>query len=178
MSAAFAIAEARGLLARTPQVLEAWLGGLPAGWTSATEGAGTWSPFDVVGHLIHAEETDWIPRARIILGDAADKTFPPFDRTAMFAASAGASLEALLARFASLREASLAELDGWSLAESQLDRRGVHPAFGAVTLRQLLATWTAHDLGHLAQVARVMAKRYRDEVGPWRAYLSVMEWKD
>lgn len=174
---AFALPEAVALLARTPRVLDAWLGGLPNDWLHVTEGASTWSPFDVLGHLIHGEETDWIPRARIILGDAQDKTFPPFERTAMFDASRGKSTDELLARFAELRAASLRELDGWNLREADLDREGRHPAFGAVTLRQLLATWTAHDLGHLAQIARVMAKRYRDEVGPWREYLSIMEWK-
>jgi len=158
-------------------VLDAWLRGLPNAWLHVTEGASTWSPFDVLGHLIHGEETDWIPRARIILGDATDKTFPPFERTAMFDASRGQSADALLDRFATLRAESLRELDGWALEEADLAHRGRHPAFGEVTLRQLLATWTAHDLGHLAQVARVMAKRYRDDVGPWREYLSVMEWK-
>ncbi|MBA3854372.1 MAG: hypothetical protein C0503_08155 [Gemmatimonas sp.] len=113
----------------------------------------------------------------MILGDAQDKTFPPFDRTAMFDASRGKSADELLARFAELRAASLRELDGWNLREVDLDREGRHPAFGAVTLRQLLATWTAHDLGHVAQIARVMAKRYREDVGPWREYLSLMEWK-
>lgn len=174
---AFSLAESRALLARTPAVLDAWLRGLPPAWAQCTEGENTWSAYDVVGHLIHGEESDWIPRAQIILGDGADKTFPPFDRTAMFAASRGKTLEALLDRFAELRAQSLRQLDAWALTDVQLDRTGRHPAFGPVTLRQLLATWTAHDLGHLAQVARVMAKRYRDDVGPWRAYLSVMEWK-
>lgn len=171
----FSLADSQALLARTPRILDAWLRGLPASWLHATEGASTWSPFDVLGHLIHGERTDWIPRAQLILGDAADKTFAPFDRSAMFAASAGRSVEELLDEFAALREQSLRSLDSWALAEEDLERRGVHPAFGAVTLRQLLSTWTAHDLGHLAQVARVMAKRYREDVGPWRAYLSVME---
>lgn len=178
MSDGFRLDEARALLLRTPRVLEAWLGGLPDAWLHVTEGASTWSPFDVLGHLIHGEETDWIPRARIILGDAADKTFPPFDRTAMFEASRGKSADELLSGFATLRAESVRTLDGWKLSDADLQRRGVHPAFGEVTLRQLLATWTAHDLGHLAQVARVMAKRYREEVGPWRAYLSLLDWKD
>jgi hypothetical protein len=174
---AFLLAESREILERTPRVLDAWLRGMPEAWASVTEGEGSWSAFDVVGHLIHGEETDWIPRARLILEEGEARVFPPFDRTAMFAASRGRSLDALLTRFAELRAESLRTLDGWNLNEAMLERRGRHPAFGAVTLRQLLATWTAHDLGHLAQVARVMAKRYRDEVGPWREYLSVMEWK-
>ncbi len=173
----FSLAESRQVLERTPEVLEAWLGRLSAEWLHANEGPGTWSAFDVLGHLIHGEATDWIPRARIILGDAEDKTFPPFDRTAMFAASLGKSGDQLLAEFARLRARSLAELDAWKLSEADLDRVGRHPEFGEVTLRQLLATWTAHDLGHLAQIARVMTKRYREDVGPWRAYLSLMSWK-
>ena len=175
---AFALDDTRALLARTPAVLTAWLGDLPDAWIRATEGDGSWSPFDVVGHLIHAEETDWMPRARLILSDAADKTFAPFDRTAMFTASEGKTLPQLLARFAELRAANLRELDGWALTAAQLDRQGQHPALGPVTLRQLLATWATHDLGHLAQVARVMAKQHREAVGPWRAYLSVLDWKD
>lgn len=173
----YSLAESRSILARTPAVLDAWLRGIPQAWAQCTEGEGTWSAYDVVGHLIHGEKSDWIPRARIILGESADKTFPPFDRTAMFAASQGKSLDALLDRFVELRAQSLRQLGDWALTETHLDRIGQYPAFGAVTLRQLLATWTAHDLGHLAQVARVMAKRYREDVGPWRAYLSLMEWK-
>lgn len=171
----FELGEAVAVLRRTPSVLSALLGGLPAVWTTAHEGAGTWSPFDVVGHLIHGEETDWIPRARIVLAQGVDRTFAPFDREAQAAANVGRPLDALLATFARRRDESLTALEGFRLTERELALRGVHPAFGEVTLRQLLATWVAHDLGHLAQISRAMAKRYRDDVGPWRAYLPVMD---
>lgn len=163
------------ILQRTPATLRALLHGLGDEWIRATEGPGTWSPYDVVGHLIHGERQDWITRAQIILAQGPDRRFTPFDREAMFRESGGKSLDQLLDEFESLRAANLGTLAGWRLTEVQLALQGEHPAFGLVTLRQLLATWVAHDLGHLGQVARVMAKRYREEVGPWRAYLSVME---
>lgn len=171
----FDLAANVAVLTRTPATLRAWLGGLPSGWTDATEGPGTWSPFDVVGHLLHGERSDWIPRARIILAQGPDRRFEAFDREATFRESAGKSLEMLLDEFAAERARSLATLTGWQLTDAQLALTGEHPAFGAVTLRQLLATWVAHDLGHIAQIARVMAKQHREEVGPWRAYLSVVE---
>lgn len=163
------------VLERTPSVLRALLGDLSDHWTRATEGPDTWSPYDVVGHLVHGERTDWIPRARIILAQGPDRRFAPFDRFAQLRDPAPPSLSALLTTFAQLRAESLAELVSWKLSAAQLDLEGIHPAFGAVTLRQLLATWVAHDLGHLAQVSRVMARQYRDAVGPWRAYLSIMD---
>ncbi|HEU4830118.1 MAG TPA: DinB family protein [Gemmatimonadales bacterium] len=163
------------ILERTPHVLRAMLGGLPPDWTEATEGPGTWSPYVVVGHLIHGERTDWVPRARIILEQGPHRRFAPYDRLAQLRESRGKSMGQLLDEFSALREENLATLVGWELTETQLALRGVHPDFGDVTLRQLLATWVAHDLGHLAQVARVMAKQYREEVGPWRAYLPVMD---
>jgi len=163
------------VLERTPETLRAMLAGLPEAWTTPNEGPETWSPYDILGHLVHGEESDWIGRAEIILAQGADRRFQPFDRTAMFRESAGKSLADLLGEFARLRAANLETVAGWRLTEEQLALEGEHPAFGAVTLRQLLATWVAHDLGHIAQIGRVMAKQYRDAVGPWRAYLPVMD---
>jgi hypothetical protein len=163
------------VLERTPATLRALLSGLPVEWTGATEGPETWSPYDIVGHLIHGERTDWIPRARIILAQGDNRRFEPYDRFAQFRESQGKSLGDLLDEFARLRTANLATLMGWRLTDGQLALAGEHPAFGTVTLRQLLATWVAHDLGHIAQTARVMAKQYRDAVGPWRAYLPVLD---
>lgn len=162
------------LLAQTPGTLRHWLGALPDPWIRATEGPDTWSPFDVMGHLLHGERTDWIPRMRIILAQGASREFAPFDRFAQFRTSEGKSLAQLLDEFAEARAASLAELQGWRLTDAQLELRGVHPAFGEVTLRQLLATWVVHDLTHISQVARVLALQYGDAVGPWKAYLSVL----
>jgi hypothetical protein len=163
------------ILERTPPTLRAMLAGLPAVWTDATEGPGTWSPYVIVGHLIHGERTDWIPRAHIILAQGTDRRFEPYDRFAQFRESQGKSLIELLDEFARLRAANLATLKEWRLTDAHLELEGVHPEFGLVTLRQLLATWVAHDLGHMAQTARVLAKQYRDAVGPWRAYLPVMD---
>jgi DinB superfamily len=171
---AFALDEAVAVLTRTPAALKAMLGGLPEGWIQAHEGGETWSPFDVVGHLIHGEQTDWLPRARIILEHGESRAFEPFDRLAQFEASKGRTLESLLDEFASLRQQNLDLLQALNLTETDLDRRGRHPALGVVTLRQLLATWMAHDLDHVVQVARVLARQYSDEVGPWRAYLRVI----
>ena len=163
------------VLERTPHALRALLAGLPPAWTDATEGPETWSPYVVIGHLIHGERTDWIPRARIILAQGSQRRFTPYDRFAQFRESQGKSLADLLDELARLRAENLATLAGWRLTEAQLGLDGEHPDFGPVTLRQLLATWVAHDLGHVAQTARVMAKQYRDAVGPWRAYLPVMD---
>lgn len=163
------------VLERTPKALSAMLSGLPHAWTDATEGPDTWSPYVVIGHLNHAERADWIPRATIILAQGADRRFEPFDRMAQFHESKGKSLAQLLDEFTHLRAHSLSTLRAWNLTEAQLALEGEHPAFGPVTLRQLLATWVAHDLGHTAQIARVMAKQYREAVGPWRQYLSIMD---
>ena len=163
------------VLERTPVVLRVMLAGLPSAWTDATEGDGSWSPYAIIGHLIHGERTDWIPRARIVLAQGADRSFAAFDREAQFRESQGCTLEELLDEFARLRAENLATLADWRLTPAQLTLTGVHPAFGEVTLAQLLATWVAHDLGHIAQVARVMARQYRDAVGPWRAYLPIMD---
>lgn len=170
----FEMDEAVAILARTPATLDALLRGLPDGWTAAHEGGETWSPFDVVGHLIHGERTDWVPRARIILEHGEAKAFDTFDRFAQFAASEGRTLASLLDEFALLRQGNLRELAAMRLTEADLDRRGRHPGLGVVMLRQLLATWVAHDLDHVAQISRVLARQYSDEVGPWRAYLRII----
>lgn len=166
--------EGVAVLERTPSALRAMLLGLPSAWIDTNEGPETWSPFDVVGHLIHGERTDWIARATIILDQGENRQFAPFDRFAQFEESRGKSMPQLLDELAELRTNNLRTLQGWTLSDAQLDLVGEHPALGPVTLRQLLATWVAHDLGHIAQITRVMAKRYREEVGPWREYLPVM----
>ena len=171
---AFVMGEAIAILSRTPATLDAMLRGLPEGWISADEGGGTWSPFDVIGHLVHGERTDWIPRAKIILAHGEARVFDTFDRFAQFKASEGETLGSLLDEFALLRADNLRELAALRLTDGDLDRRGMHPGLGAVTLRQLLSTWTAHDLDHVSQVARVLARQYSDEVGPWRAYLRII----
>ncbi|HEX9952293.1 MAG TPA: DinB family protein [Rubricoccaceae bacterium] len=163
------------VLERTPNTVRALLAGLPAAWTDATEGPETWSPFDILGHLVHGERTDWVPRAQLILAQGPQRRFSPYDRFAQFRESQGKSLADLLDEFEHLRAVNLATLAGWRLTETHLALTGEHPAFGPVTLRELLATWVAHDLGHVAQTARVMAKQYREAVGPWRAYLPVMD---
>ena len=161
-------------LRATPATLRALLAGLDDRWVRATEGPDTFSPFDVVGHLIDGEETDWMARARIILARGPNLTFTPYDRFRHFKRNAGRSLTSLLDEFARLRAANLELLAGWQLTERELDLPGEHPSLGRVTLRQLLAAWVVHDLGHIAQTARVMAKQYRDDVGPWVPYLPVL----
>ena len=162
------------ILERTPGVLRAVLGGLPADWTSPNEGPDTWSPRDVLGHLIAGEETDWMVRARIILAQGGNRRFEPFDRSRHLRLDRDRPVEYLLARFESLRAANLTELRALRVGPEHLPLMGEHPDFGPVTLGQLLATWVVHDLGHLAQIGRVMAKQYRDAVGPWEAYLPVL----
>ena len=174
-SARFQFAEALPVLQRTPSALRALLLGLPEPWVVANEGDGTWTPFDVVGHLIHAERADWIPRVEHILQHGDAVPFPPFDREAMFETSRGKALEELLDTFAAVRLESLDRLAAFGLTEADLERQGRHPQFGVVTMRQLLATWVAHDMGHLSQVVRVMARRYSTAVGPWQAYLSILK---
>ncbi len=165
---------ASDVLRRTPHVLQALLQGIDPALAHATEGGDSFSPFDVVGHLIDGEETDWIPRALIIL-NLDDAAFAPYDRFRHRERNAGRALDTLLDEFARLRATNLALLHSWSLSAAELDLRGEHPTLGAVTLRQLLATWVAHDLGHIAQVARVMAKHYAEDVGPWREFLPVLK---
>ncbi len=162
------------ILSRTPSTLDALLRGLPDGWMAANEGGDTWSPFDVVGHLIHGERTDWMPRLKIILEHGESRAFDTFDRLAQMAESQGRTLPSLLDEFAALREANLRELASLQLTDADLDRRGRHPQLGVVTIRQLLATWVAHDLDHVMQISRVLARQYSEEVGPWRAYLRII----
>ncbi len=169
------LADAIALLARTPATLDALLRGLPEAWTHRNEGAGTWSAFDVVGHLIHGDRTDWIPRARIILESGEARPFERFDRFAQARESQGKSLGQLLDEFARLRAENLAALRAWKLRPEDLERRGRHPVLGVVTLSQLLATWAAHDLTHLHQISRIMAHQYREAVGPWTVFLGVMQ---
>jgi hypothetical protein len=166
--------ETVALLARTPAVLDALFRGLPEVWTRGNEGAGSWSPFDVVAHLIHTERENWIPRARVILDFGETKAFEPFDREGNFRECQRKSLEELLDEFAVLRAASLQELSAMNLLPADLGRKGLHPGLGVVTLSQLLATWAAHDLTHLHQISRVMAIQYREAVGPWIKFLGVI----
>lgn len=174
----FALPDAMAVLERTPATLRALLAGLPESWTTCNEGPDTFSAFDNVGHLVHGERADWIPRARIILAQGGDRRFEPYDRFAQVRESAGKTLATLLDEFTQLRAQNIALLRSWDLSDAELSLEGMHPNFGAVTLRQLLATWVAHDLGHLAQIARVMAKRYRTAVGPWREYLPILGLRD
>lgn len=178
MSSHFDLERARASLARTPAVLQAWLADLSIEWTQVNEGPDTWSAYDVVGHLIHGERTDWIPRAKHILAGNADVPFQPFDRLAQFHESRGKTLEELLDTFERLRRENLTILDGLRLTEEELNLRGSHPDLGNVTLRQLLATWVVHDLTHLTQIARVLAFQLKEDVGPWRQYLRVLGAQD
>ena len=162
------------VLERTPATLRAMLEGLPDVWLHGTEGPGTWSPYIVMGHLIHCEREDWIRRAEMVLAQGPLRKFTPLDRVAQLRERQDRTLPELLDEFADLRAKNLATLTGWNLTDAHLALEGEHPEFCAVTMKQLLSTWVAHDLGHLVQINRVMARQYRDAVGPWRAYLSVM----
>jgi hypothetical protein len=170
----FDLPETLDILARTPTVVGTLLRGTSDSWYASNDGPDTWSAFDVVGHFIHGEETDWVPRARIILEHGETRPFEPFDRFAQFRRFAGWSLDQLLDRFAELRQANLEIVQNWRLTDAQLALPGRHPELGSVNLRELLATWAVHDLNHIAQIARVMAKRYAEEVGAWRPYLSIL----
>jgi uncharacterized damage-inducible protein DinB len=171
----FQLDHAKEILKRTPSTLKSLLRDLPNQWTLSNEGPDTWSPFDVVGHLIHGEKTDWMPRARIILEYGMERPFQPFNRFAMFEVSKGKSLDDLLSEFERLRENNLRVLDEMTLTPELLAKRGTHPELGVVTLGQLLSTWVVHDLNHVGQIVRVMAKQYREGVGPWRAYLGILK---
>ncbi|MEP6733023.1 MAG: DinB family protein [bacterium] len=171
----FDLIEGAAVLERTPKTLYALLADLSPAWTDANEGPDTWSAYVIMGHLVHGERSDWITRAQQILAQGENRRFEPYDRVAQFHESEGKSIADLLDEFASLRTKNLATLTSWRLTDDQLALEGEHPVFGAVTLRQLLSTWVGHDLGHIAQIARVMAKQYREAVGPWRAYLPVMD---
>lgn len=166
--------EAIAILSRTPHTIRAMLAGLPDAWIRADEGPDTWSPFDVVGHLIHGERTDWIPRARIIVEHADGKPFEPFDRFAMLEANVGRTLAELLDEFEELRAENIRTLQALVPPDADLRRPGMHPELGPVTLGALIATWVVHDLNHIWQITRTMANRYADDVGPWRAYLSIL----
>ena len=155
-------------------MLRALLAGLSAPWIENNYGAETWSPFDVVGHLIHGERTDWIPRAKIILESGPSKPFEPFDRYAQYDDSKGRTIEQLLDEFESLRRENIETLRSLDLSDVQLDLKGTHPALGPVTLRQLIATWVVHDLNHIHQIAKSMAHQYCNEVGAWREYLTIL----
>jgi hypothetical protein len=167
----FELAPALEILERTPSALDRLLRGLSPGWLDADEGAATWSPRVVLGHLIHGEETDWIPRARIILANGETRPFDPYDRFAQMARPKAATLDAELDLFAAARARSLADLTALELSAADLARRGTHPQLGTVTLGNLLSCWAAHDLVHMRQIARVLCRQHEDEVGPWRAYL-------
>jgi len=162
------------VLQTTPSILRAWLAPLPAEWVHANDGGGTWSPFDVVGHLIHGEKTDWIPRAEIILSQSGSREFEPFDRFAMFKDSADKSIQDLLDTFADLRQRSIERLRALNPGPAEFSKTGIHPTLGTVTLSQLLTTWVAHDLNHLGQIAEVMARQYEVEVGPWKESLEIL----
>ncbi|HSY77448.1 MAG TPA: DinB family protein [Bacteroidia bacterium] len=169
----FEINKSLEVLERTPAVIEDMLKDLSPDWLMNNEGPDTWSPYDVVGHLIHGEKTDWVPRMEIILADG-DKKFTPFDRFAQFKNSKGKSLQQLLNEFRELRKIGVELLKAKKLTEADLNKTGLHPEFGLVTLRQLLSTWVVHDLNHIAQMTRVMAKQYKQETGPWQAYLPIL----
>ncbi len=170
----FNLTKSLEILHSTPQVLHSLLAGLSEEWTQCNEGPGSWSAYDVLGHLIHGEQTDWMPRLQLMLSTSANKTFEPFDRFAQFENSKGKTLAQLLAAFAQLRADNLAKLEAMQLNESNWALTGTHPALGTVTVAQLLATWTVHDLNHLAQIVRIMAGQYKAEVGPWQQYLGIL----
>ena len=163
------------ILERTPFVFESLLGGLSDDWTLQNEAENTWSPFDVIGHLIHGEKTDWVPRAKIILAQGENTNFVPYDRFAQFENSKGKSLQDLLTEFKKLRAININTLKSLQLKAEHLALTGIHPEFGTVTLRQLISAWVVHDLGHIVQVSRVMAKLYKEEAGPWVKYLKVLQ---
>jgi len=171
----FDLASARDVLSRTPATLRALLFEISPVWTETATPDGSWRVFDILGHFIQGEEEDWIPRARLIVEHGESEPFVPFDRSGFERATAGKDLEQLLDDFAELRARNLRSLDGMRLDERLLDKKGTHPTFGPVTLRQMLAAWTAHDLSHIGQIADSMARRYRDDVGPWRRFLPALD---
>ena len=171
---AFSIEAALEILERTPRVVRSMLDGLSEEWTAGGDRE-NWAPFDIVGHLIHGELTDWIPRAKIILDQGENKTFVPFDRLAQFEHSKGKTLAVLLDEFDECRRASLTTLLDWKLTDEQLSLKAIHPELGEVTLGQLLATWVVHDLTHIRQIAQFMARKYSEAVGPWTQYLSILK---
>ncbi|MEM6735120.1 MAG: DinB family protein [Bacteroidota bacterium] len=170
----FNLEQSIDILKRTPEVLKTLLKDLPKEWARNNEGDHTWSPFDVLGHLIQGEETDWMPRTKIIL-QRKNKPFQPFDRFAQFEKSKGKNLDQLLKKFENLRSKNIKTLENFKITEEDLKLTGTHPAFGTITLENLIATWTVHDLNHIFQITRVMGKQYKDEVGPWKQYLKILQ---
>ena len=162
------------LLSATPAALQALLGDLSQEWTASLGDRDNWEPYDIIGHYIYAEEADWIPRAKVILAQADDRTFPPFDRYGQFERPDDETLAERLTEFARIRAENIETLRSWELVDEELELKGVHPEFGEVSLRELIATWVVHDLTHIRQIATVMAKRYDEAVGPWKAYLSIL----
>ena len=170
----FSINRSIEILERTPHVLIQLTNNLSADWTMNNEGGETWSVFDVIGHLIHGEKTDWMTRIEIILSERAHKEFEPFDRFAQLKESKGKSLEQLLNEFLAVRELNLKKLKGLRLKENDFNKTAIHPKFGTVTLSQLIAAWTVHDLDHISQISRVMAKQYKEQSGPWVEYMKIL----
>ena len=171
----FQLSQTIEILSQTPQTVKSLLENLSDEWVFASDGENSWSPFDVIGHYIHGEETDWITRAEIILAQGENLTFEPFDRFAQFEKSKNKTLSELLETFADLRRKNIETLKSWNLTEEHLNLKGIHPELGEVTLRQLLATWVVHDLTHIRQIVSIMAKRYAENVGEWKAYLSILQ---
>jgi len=171
----FTVDKSLEILERTPKVLITMLQDISADWTSPNEGGDSWSVYDIIGHLIHGEKTDWVPRTEIILSENSDKKFTPFDRFAQFEDSKGKTLNQLLKEFKMLRERNIEQLRSKKITDKNLEEIGIHPAFGNVTLSQLLSTWVVHDLNHIAQISRVMAKQFKVEVGPWTEYLRILQ---
>lgn len=171
----YSIDKALEILDRTPRTLQTLLEDISEDWTHNNEGGESWSPYDILGHLIHGEKTDWISRIKITLAEEGNKTYHPFDRFAQFEESKGKSISDLFEEFSALREKNIEVLKSMNISESDFEKGAIHPSLGRVKLKQLMATWVVHDLGHIAQISRVMAKQYTDEVGPWRDYLSVLK---
>jgi hypothetical protein len=175
MENSFNLKEAQQILSNTPKVLRALLANLNDNWINVNEGDNTWSPYDILGHLIHGEKTDWIPRAKIMLSDSPNKTFTPFDRFAQFKSSEGKSIDDLLVEFETLRAQCIEDLISFDLKDEDFIKTGIHPEFGTVNLRQLLSTWIIHDLSHINQMTRVMAKSLKKEAGPWKNYMTIIK---
>lgn len=171
----FSIEKSIEILERTPSILESYLNDLSEDWIKNNEGENTWSPYDILGHLVHGEKTDWIERLKIILSDSENKQFEPFDRFAQMHEDANRPISELLKEFRELREKNLDKLKAFKMVGLDFERKGIHPELGEVTLMQLISTWVVHDLGHIAQISRVMAKQFKSEVGPWKNYLGILK---
>lgn len=172
----FSITKSIEILERTPLILDAYLKGLSYEWLTNNEGTDTWSPYDIIGHLIFGEKTDWMIRIKIILSDSENKLFEPFDRFAQMQSQLNSqTISKLLNEFAELRKSNIEQLKGLNLTEEDLNREGIHPELGNVTLKHLISSWVVHDVGHISQISRVMAKQYQAEVGPWTKYLGILK---